>query len=219
MTESRISKPPVRIPRFTYALIAFAAMAFVTAALVLFISVSHVRLARAARARLLGFTLLSDCGVVLQKGRADCGPAALSMAVSCLGGDCTSDLMSGTRTMRWGWTPQELVDASARCQVKARVQQIQTSALSTLPLPSIVLWGPHYVVLEKAFDGAHLVVLDPTTGRLLVPIAVLAKEVRKQAVVFERPVASYRSLSKLGPSILESRSSGVFQYAAFQEKE
>lgn len=220
MSGSRRFGPHSRNVCLKRTLLASAIMAAGMGGLLLFLNMSDVRLARVMRARILGCELLSDDGVVFQSGRLDCGPAALAMAIERLGRDRPPDLVRRAREMRWGWTVDQLVEVSSNYGVEAQAQHVDASELKGLSSPSIVLWGPHFVVIEKVRDDEHLIILDPSTGRMLVPVSVIAKQFRGRAVVFRKSRTLHGNVvSMLGPSSLEPSATGPPTNVTFHRKE
>jgi ABC-type bacteriocin/lantibiotic exporter with double-glycine peptidase domain len=102
--------------------------------------------------------------VIRQRSSADCGAAALAMVATALGVPTSLERardLAGT-TER-GTTLAGLVEGADALGVPARAVHVRGEP-DRLPLPAIVHWRRHYVVLES-LTPRHVHVVDPARGR------------------------------------------------------
>jgi ABC-type bacteriocin/lantibiotic exporter with double-glycine peptidase domain len=119
------------------------------------------------RAALRGQEYLGTDGIIFQKGRLDCGPAALAMVFRQYRLDVSLDTLE-----------QQLID-TARGTSMLRMQQVaekygfraegwRVSAgdLARIPYPSIALYErKHFVVIDSVARDGSLTIRDPSFGR------------------------------------------------------
>ncbi|MEU5052262.1 peptidase domain-containing ABC transporter [Streptomyces sp. NPDC021096] len=109
--------------------------------------------------------------VLLQMSAAECGAACLAMILSAHGrhtkvAECREALHVG----RDGANALQLVRLARRWGMRVRALSVDLDALKEVRGPAIVHWNfNHYLVLEH-WDGTRAVVVDPASGRRVVPL-------------------------------------------------
>ena len=160
---------------------------------------SRLRPVRSMKAYFLGGQLLSDSGVELQEGPADCGPAALR-AVFALRGVAVTESTQPVNYGRTGWSPSQIVAASHEAGLDAKALQVPQDRIDALVLPAIALIGTHYVVLERRTPGGGVIVIDPDLGRMQAGSRYLTRDWTGHVVIFpQSPKESNLRFNASGP--------------------
>lgn len=115
-----------------------------------------------------GGTYLGRDGVVLQKGLADCGPAALANLLRTVGASIPSldslGRLAGTGAE--GTRASGLIRAAQASGVSLVLRRVSPDSLEVVRKPFIA-WVDkgHFVTVAEQFPDGRLVVLDPQVGR------------------------------------------------------
>jgi ABC-type bacteriocin/lantibiotic exporter with double-glycine peptidase domain len=120
------------------------------------------------RAWLMDADYLGATGVRLQQNGTDCAVAALEMLVDGLGHD-TRPLASWRDTVQRrgeGMTLLEMQRAAATVGVSTYGIRATLTGLRRVPLPAIVHFDHHFVVLDRIDDGDTYQLRDPASGRM-----------------------------------------------------
>ena len=153
---------------------------------------SHARWVRAFYASALGAELLPDDGIELQKGRSDCGPAALEhvLKMSGLSVD-VGRVHPPPGGERWGVSAGTLAAMSRRAGLAADVRAVDIDAIDRVVLPVIAVLGTHFVVIEAHAGPDAFRVFDPSLGRLKLPRRSLANDWRGVVIAFSSERRSF----------------------------
>ena len=146
--------------------------------------------------------------------RADCGAAALAMALAFHGRYVTLDeVRAATGTGRDGVDALGLIEAATAYGLRARGVATELDDLRVLPRGTILHWGTqHFVVLESASRGG-VTVVDPAAGRYRVGWAS-AGELDSGVAVLLEPTPTFTEGGSRAPGALRharwllTRSSG-----------
>lgn len=113
---------------------------------------------------------------VLQAEAAECGLAALAMVARHHGHKINLvGLRQRFPTSSKGMTLQHLVAVAAELDLAPRPVRLELDELSQLQLPAVLHWDlNHFVVLER-LAGRKAVILDPATGRRVMPLETLSR--------------------------------------------
>jgi ABC-type bacteriocin/lantibiotic exporter with double-glycine peptidase domain len=124
-------------------------------------------------------------GVVMQRGDADCGVAALAMVLehhridAGLHDERLSVLGRGE-----GLSLLEMQRISARQGLPARGWRMDMRALARAPLPAVVHFQDHYVVVDRVLADGTVHLRDPDIGRVVLPAADFARLWTGNVLVF-----------------------------------
>jgi ABC-type bacteriocin/lantibiotic exporter with double-glycine peptidase domain len=120
------------------------------------------------RAWLMDADFLGSAGVRLQQNRSDCAVAALEMLMEGVGRD-SRPLARWHDTVRrrgQGMTLLEMQRAAAALGVSTHGVRANVAGLRRVPLPAIVHFDHHFVVLDQIDDGGTFQLRDPAGGRM-----------------------------------------------------
>lgn len=149
---------------------------------------------------------------IRQSEVAECGLACLAMIANFHGSEV--DLGSLRRrfpiTQR-GVSLRDLISIADKAGLAARPLKLPLEALQQLQLPAVLHWDlRHFVVLERVTSKAILI-HNPSTGRMWIPIAEASKHFTGVALEI-RPTANFTPIeerSRLGLSSLWTRAIGL----------
>ena len=120
------------------------------------------------RAWLVDAEYLGRSGVRLQRNRNDCGVAALEMLVEHAGGKLA--ILGGwhdkVSERGAGMTMLEMRQTASVAGVATRGLRANMKALRRIPLPAILHFERHYVVLDSIRASGEYDLRDPATGRM-----------------------------------------------------
>ena len=133
---------------------------------------------------------------------ADCGAACLAMVLAYHGRHVPlKEVRETTGTGRDGIDAARLVDAARHYGLEARGVQADVDDLRHLPTGSILHWDfTHFVVFERIRRGCAELV-DPSAGRLRVPLSRVGRSYTGVAVVLE-PTADLAAQDKVTSGLL-----------------
>jgi ATP-binding cassette, subfamily B, bacterial len=106
-------------------------------------------------------------GVRMQRGKVDCGVAALAMVLEhhrrapALEGVSRDVLERGE-----GLTLLEMQGIAAGRGLQASGWRLDVPALARAPLPAVAHFQDHYVVVDRVTPGGTVLIRDPSIGRL-----------------------------------------------------
>ncbi len=143
---------------------------------------------RLAWAATLDRTAEAEADVVRQRGRSDCGPAALKMVLDHFGvaGATLRELEAATGTGPDGTSMLALKQVAEARGLVSRGLRLSIDQLPELPMPFIAhVHGDHFVVVRSA--GNRLVVDDPSLGRLRMSPATFDRSWDGVVLTFRRP--------------------------------
>jgi ATP-binding cassette, subfamily B, bacterial len=123
---------------------------------------------------------------VPQMAAADCGAACLAMTLAYHGREVPlAELRDAAGAGRDGIGAAALLDAARSFDLRGRAVSIELEGLRFLTPGAILFWEfRHYVVFERSEkDGVH--VLDPATGRRVVPFEQFRRSFTGVALLFE----------------------------------
>lgn len=131
---------------------------------------------------------------VLQTEAAECGLAALTMVASYFGHDVN---LAGLRrrypTSIQGATLPQLMAIATDLGLAPRAVRLELSELGQLALPAVLHWNlNHFVVLESVAAN-RAVVLDPASGRKMLPVAELGRHFTGVALEL-KPVTEFKPI-------------------------
>jgi len=128
--------------------------------------VAAVGWALRASIRARGGTFVHVPGVVLQSGRSDCGPAALSTLIKTLGGSPPplSQLASMAGTSASGTTFAGLSFAAQRLGFPNTLQRLDDAAIEALKVPLIAWVHRGHFVTVVPDSSESVLVVDPQIG-------------------------------------------------------
>ena len=144
-------------------------------------------------AAITGVEALGFDGVVRQRGRSDCGAAALAMVLASFDRPVPVELLEdelpiGPR----GTSMLALRDSAARHGLEATGWRVSWAHLASVPLPAIAFVdGDHFVVVLRA-DASMVELADPSRGRLRLSRRAFARRWRGEILTFQ----SIRSTSE-----------------------
>jgi ABC-type bacteriocin/lantibiotic exporter with double-glycine peptidase domain len=124
-------------------------------------------------------------GVVMQSGGADCGVAALAMVLEHHRRDAGLDeVRRGVLGRGEGLTLLEMQHISARHGLPAQGWRMDMPALARAPLPAVVHFEDHYVVVDRVLPDGTVHLRDPGIGRVVLPAADFARHWTGNVLVF-----------------------------------
>lgn len=152
---------------------------------------------------------------VAQAEMADCGAAALAMALGLHGRHVSlAEMHDATGTGRDGVDALRLAEAATTYGLRSRGVATEVEDLALLPRGTILHWGAaHFVVLD-ATSRRGVTIVDPLAGRYRVSWAAVADLYSGVAVVLE-PGSSFSTGGRRAPGALHharrlmTRSSGI----------
>ncbi len=116
----------------------------------------------------LGYEYLDKQNVFLQKGKSDCGPAALMNVFKKYGIESSLEeieLIAGTTET--GTSMLGLKQMAELKGLKATGWKYTWEDFSKTTLPVIAfVRGNHYVVVDSIYNNGHLRIIDPAVGRV-----------------------------------------------------
>lgn len=140
--------------------------------------------------------LLADDGVMFQSNAANCGHVALMMVLRRLGHAIPIPLIDRAGGARWGLSAADLARESREAGLSASVLEIDDvcleRALAKLPMPAVALLGTHFVVIERRPESGVVGIIDPSLGRLRMPLGVVQREWRDVLIAFGELPAEIR---------------------------
>jgi ABC-type bacteriocin/lantibiotic exporter with double-glycine peptidase domain len=136
-------------------------------------------------ATVTGVEVLGFEGVVRQRGRADCGAAALAMVLASFDRPVSVDALDDELPIGPGGTSMlALQDAARRRGLDAAGWRMSWAGLSSMSLPAIAFVdGDHFVVVLRA-DPASVEIADPARGRLRLSRRAFARRWRGEVLAF-----------------------------------
>ena len=152
------------------ALLALTAMAAAPILVIVSMAALPANVEQGARVRawLMDADYLGSTGVRLQQNRRDCAVAALEMLVEGVGHDARP-LASWRDTVQQrglGMTLLEMQRAAASVGVRTHGVRATLAGLRRVPLPAIVHFDHHYVVLDRIDASGVFQLRDPASGRM-----------------------------------------------------
>jgi ATP-binding cassette subfamily B protein RaxB len=131
---------------------------------------------------------------VLQSEAAECGLAALVMVAQHHGHRINlTGLRQRFPTSIKGMTLQNLVAIAAELELAPRPVRLEIDELSQLQLPAVLHWDlNHFVVLERV-SGRKATILDPATGRRILPFDTLSRHFTGVALELT-PTSSFKPI-------------------------
>ncbi len=152
---------------------------------------------------------------VAQAEMADCGAAALVMALAYYGRHVSlAEMHTATGTGRDGTDALRLAEAATTYGLRARGVATELDDLRVLPRGSILHWGEaHFVVLEST-SRRGVTVVDPAAGRYRVGWQAVNDLYSGVAIMLE-PAATFEAGGRAAPGALHharrllTRSSGL----------
>jgi len=123
---------------------------------------------------------------VAQLGLADCAAACVGMALAYHGRHVPlSDLREATGTGREGTDAGGILAAARQYGLTARAVKADIDDLALLPRGSVLHWDfDHFVVFEKVTRNG-VAVVDPASGRRVVPLAAFGTSYTGVAILLE----------------------------------
>ena len=124
-------------------------------------------------------------GVVMQRGDADCGVAALAMVLEHHRRD--AGLHEERRKVLGrgeGLTLLEMQGIAVRHGLGAQGWRMDMRALAGAPLPAVVHFEDHYVVVDRVLPDGTVHLRDPGIGRVVLPAADFARLWTGNVLVF-----------------------------------
>ncbi len=124
---------------------------------------------------------------ILQSTATDCGLACMAMILQAHGSTVNLEgLRKSVHASAQGVSVMQLLATADTFGLFGRAVKVELDALSALALPAILHWNfNHYVVLERV-NGDTATILDPSKGRMAMPMARLSKHFTGVAVEFTR---------------------------------
>jgi ATP-binding cassette, subfamily B, bacterial CvaB/MchF/RaxB len=160
------------------------AIAIVSAAGVLVLTL--VTLAVTEARRTSGTVRLGTDGIVFQRQANDCGLAAMEMVGRALGAGWTPAQLAGEIPLsERGASMLALQQFAERHGVKATGWQLNLRELTTIRPPAIAFVDGHHYVVLTSVDADRVIVEDPGTGRLQMPVRTFARHWRGEVLTFE----------------------------------
>ncbi len=152
---------------------------------------------------------------IAQAEMADCGAAALAMALGYHGRHVSlAEMHDATATGRDGIDALRLADAASSYGLRARGVATELGDLKFLPRGTILHWGAaHFVVLDSA-TRRGVTIVDPAAGRYRLTWSAVDGLYSGVAVMLE-PTAEFRAGGRVAPGAwrharrLLGRSSGI----------
>ena len=152
---------------------------------------------------------------VAQAEMADCGAAALAMALGYHGRHVSlAEMHEATGTGRDGTNALQIAEAAASYGLRARGVATELDDLRVLPRGTVLHWGEaHFVVLEST-SRRGVTVVDPMAGRYRIGWNAVNDLYSGVAILLE-PTADFSSGGRAAPGALHharrllSRSSGI----------
>ncbi len=152
---------------------------------------------------------------VAQAEMADCGAAALAMALGYHGRHVSlAEMHEATGTGRDGTNALQIAEAAASYGLRARGVATELDDLRVLPRGTVLHWGEaHFVVLEST-SRRGVTVVDPMAGRYRIGWKAVNDLYSGVAILLE-PTADFSSGGRAAPGALHharrllSRSSGI----------
>lgn len=152
------------------ALLALVALAVAPIIIIVFMAALPPRVEQGARVRawLMDADYLGNTGVRLQQNSSDCAVAALEMLVESMGRDARplAAWHDSVQQRGQGMTMLEMQRASAKVGVATHGVRASLGGLRRVPLPAIVHFDHHFVVLDRIDDAGTFQVRDPASGRI-----------------------------------------------------
>lgn len=106
-------------------------------------------------------------GVRMQQGKVDCGVAALAMILEHHGRDAG---LGGVRQRvlerGQGLSLLEMQEIAASRGLPGAGWRLDASALARAPLPAVVHFQDHYVVVDRVGRDGTVLIRDPSVGKL-----------------------------------------------------
>jgi ABC-type bacteriocin/lantibiotic exporter with double-glycine peptidase domain len=117
---------------------------------------------------------------------ADCGAACLAMVLGLYGRDTSlEEAREAAGGGRAGVSAFDLLEAGRRYGLRGRGVRLELEEIHKLPRGAILHWGfDHFVVLDRV-GRRGVRIVDPASGRRLVPRGRLRKEFTGVALTFE----------------------------------
>ncbi|HLM69615.1 MAG TPA: cysteine peptidase family C39 domain-containing protein [Longimicrobium sp.] len=118
---------------------------------------------------LFGAEYLGRDGVVIQKGDADCGIAALQMVLVKRGIPAASLDSARAAVLARNDDGASMLELKALAEahgVRAEGWRMGLAGLSRAPLPAVVHLGDHFAVVDRILAGGRVELRDPSLGRL-----------------------------------------------------
>lgn len=124
---------------------------------------------------------------VLQGTATDCGLACMAMVLQAHGSKVNLEgLRKSVQASAQGVSVVQLLAVANTFGLFARAVRLELDLLPALKLPAIVHWNfNHYVVLEK-LDGDEVTILDPSKGRMSLPLSQFSKHFTGIAIEFSK---------------------------------
>jgi len=115
-----------------------------------------------------GYTFMDNEGVVFQKGKSDCGPAALLYVFKHYGIKSTIEQIEAVAgTNEIGTSMLGLKKMAELKGLNAVGWKYTWGDFKSKQLPVIAFVnGNHYVVVDSIIENRELIIIDPTRGRL-----------------------------------------------------
>ena len=161
MTKARLA---------TRALLAFLALVSSPILVIVLMAALPPKVEQGARVRawLMDADYLGTTGVRLQQNSSDCAVAALEMLVEGLGRDVRplAAWRDSVQRRGEGMTFLEMQRAAATAGVGTHGVRATLAGLRRVPLPAIVHFDHHFVVLDRIDDGGTFQLRDPASGRM-----------------------------------------------------
>lgn len=128
----------------------------------------HVEQGARVRAWFLDAEYLGMSGVRLQQNGSDCGVAALEMLVEHAGRDPRpiAPWHDRVRARRSGMNMLEMQRVARAAGVVTHGVRATVASLRLLPLPAIVHFDDHYMVLDRIDSSGAFQLRDPASGRI-----------------------------------------------------
>ena len=106
-------------------------------------------------------------GVRMQRGKVDCGVAALAMILEHHGRDARMDQVRERVLERGqGLSLLEMQGIAASRGLPATGWRLDASALARAPLPAVAHFQDHYVVVDWVGGDGTVLIRDPSIGKL-----------------------------------------------------
>ena len=147
--------------------------------------------------------------VIRQRGRSDCGAAALRMILDHYGieGSSLDELEAALRTRSNGTSLLALKRVAAERGLSSQGLRLNVEGLSQVPMPVIAhVHRSHFVVVRRA--GDQLVVDDPAIGRLRMSATAFSRAWDGIILTFERSRRSAGLRAELSVSAATRTSDG-----------
>jgi ABC-type bacteriocin/lantibiotic exporter with double-glycine peptidase domain len=125
-------------------------------------------LRHAALATILGGQYLDDVDVIHHRSRNDCGVAALEMVLRRFGRDETdlNSLRILAQRRPSGLSLGDLEDKALALGLESHAWLMTAADLGTAPLPAVVHFPGHFLVLDSLGRGGWVYLRDPSNGRI-----------------------------------------------------